>query len=844
MIKYNNTNNASTTLTAWISPSSTTLIVENGDILPTAPFLLTLEHFDNEKVTVREIVKCIAKVGTILTIQRGAGTCVQDDSATPKAQNNTPHSFSVWDVASIYWTSEQVQDIQDEIERKLNISDFQAWTYVYGATSGGTDTYEITLPWTITSYQLGQVFRFMADTWNDWNAYLNVNGLGALEIFKNHDKHLETEDIEAGQIVVVAYDWTAFQMNSEVATVVELSEINSLNYKDTTCYAWESIRSNDLIVTNGNSFDASRTDESVSVGGADNNKYAIWFIANGENAENFTIKTSLIEEGVEPDAVTVNLETDDNWKPSGTVLQTSSSLSSLKGIWINFWSLVETSITSADRNNIWDFFLNVIWEDATFSGWTLSSKSVSLDFSWFTWAVQLYSISNDDKYFIFIDTSNNPSISTSNIITVIYTPNRYSIEWATVLCSLTFADLRTALWWGNYGYLYNIFYDDTGTKIIASWRLQSPNSTWTCANLTTPFDLTTITNPTDISVWSYRGKTFGFIKTIENKYWVVWNICTSNYSNYQYYYVWIQEIDMDTFSLVWSVYTTYRYFMWYKHIRYDKDKMPFFYVHKNESWDTYYRVRLWAKFSTTPCKANISFTSQTLEEGKKYWITIAPTLTWSVVDLVKIYDKEWNYYSETALRDLNVWRNTTNKTPYIDWNCIFARYARKVNDNDTIWNIGWFAIWDFTEFETVSYCFKGVLGWFQNLDPDKRYFSNSDWSIWKVWDIEVGRSVDWWKLIVNIKNSINPSLKDSDFTFTVASSSTSTETKTFYASRNEIAFVIYKGVWTIKVNWQLVKNFSKTTDEYFNIMLYKRDYVEITLARYDSSNGWSVRFKF
>ena len=75
MIKYNNTNNASTTLTAWISPSSTTLIVENGDILPAVPFLLTLEHFDNEKVTVREIVKCIAKVGTILTIQRGAWTC-------------------------------------------------------------------------------------------------------------------------------------------------------------------------------------------------------------------------------------------------------------------------------------------------------------------------------------------------------------------------------------------------------------------------------------------------------------------------------------------------------------------------------------------------------------------------------------------------------------------------------------------------------------------------------------------------------------------------------------------------------------------------------------------------
>ena len=228
MIKYNNTNNASTTLTAWISPSSTTLIVENGDILPTAPFLLTLEHFDNEKVTVREIVKCIAKAWNILTIQRGAWTCVQDDSATPKAQNNTPHSFSVWDCASIYWTSEQVQDIQNEIEKKLNIDDFQAWTYVYGATSTETDAYSITIPWTLTSYAVGQVFRFMADVDNEWNATLNINGLWAVEIRKNHDKILDNGDIEAGQIVEVAYDWTYFQMDSQVATVVDLWNIDSL----------------------------------------------------------------------------------------------------------------------------------------------------------------------------------------------------------------------------------------------------------------------------------------------------------------------------------------------------------------------------------------------------------------------------------------------------------------------------------------------------------------------------------------------------------------------------------------------------------------------------------------
>jgi hypothetical protein len=47
---------------------------------------------------------------------------------------------------------------------------------------------------------------------------------------------------------------------------------------------------------------------------------------------------------------------------------------------------------------------------------------------------------------------------------------------------------------------------------------------------------------------------------------------------------------------------------------------------------------------------------------------------------------------------------------------------------------------------------------------------------------------------VDIKNSINPSLKDKTFSITVDSSSTSTETRNFYASRNEIVFVTYRGI--------------------------------------------------
>lgn len=830
MNNYNNSNNASTTISAWISASATTLLVDNGAILPNAPFLLTLEHIDNEKVTVREIVKCTAKIGNALTIVRSAGTCVQDDTATPKVQNNTPHSFWVGDFASIYWTSEQVKDIQDEIEKKLDISDFQAWTYVYGATSGGTDTYEITLPWTITSYQLGQVFRFMADTWNEWNAYLNVNSLGALEIFKNHDKHLETGDIEAGQIVVVAYDWTAFQMNSEVAQVVELSDINSLNYKDTTCYAWEEIHSNDLIVTNWNSFDPSRTDESTDVWGATVNKYAIWFIGNGEKTDTFSVKTSVIE-WFEPNSVTINIESDDNWKPSWTALATSTSLNVFK---------IRTdpnSITTSSISWLNAWYMNTLWKGEGKIAFTQSTKEMTVSWNLYNYTLDFSSLltesyvdfgskTSDDKYFMFW-TSNN-----YNKFWLVHLPNPKTIEGATVQ-TIDASIINTASWVTN-ARLYDLCITDNWKYMFAgimSWSWSNTNIFK--ITLTTPFVVNSYDDVTGQTIWSaYYRSYLSIIKNFWKEY-----LCWVRSTSPQYVMLW----ELDTDYTITNYYSSWAFANTQIHPDY-REFPTRFYWGNNELLFWYTRNYDWIY------KGIITTTSVlNTVKGTKYRLTIAPVVTWSIVDSVKIHEKEWEYFSTCMVKDTDIshdWSTVANKTPYIDSSCIKARYARKVNDNDTIWNIGWFAIWDFTEFETVSYCFKGALGWFQNLDPDTIYFSDSEWWIWTVWDIEVGKSVDWWKLIVNIKNSINPSLKDSNFTFTVPSSSTSTETKTFYASRNEIAFVIYKGIWTIKVNWQLVKNFSNTADIYFNLMLYKKDYVEITLARYDSSNGWSVRFNF
>jgi len=107
--------------------------------------------------------------------------------------------------------TENQQDILEAIEAG---NDF------YGASSGGTDAYAITVPHTV-AYANGMRFRFKADVGNTTAATLNVNGLGAITIKKNHDQDLETGDIEANQIVEVIYNSTGpvMEMTSQSAIV-------------------------------------------------------------------------------------------------------------------------------------------------------------------------------------------------------------------------------------------------------------------------------------------------------------------------------------------------------------------------------------------------------------------------------------------------------------------------------------------------------------------------------------------------------------------------------------------------------------------------------------------------
>lgn len=129
-------------------------------------------------------------------------------------------------------------DVTDERYFITNVSELWSAVNNYGPATSGTDSYTVNIQG-VTEYKVGNVYRFMADVDNEWNATLNINGLWAVEIRKNHDKILDNGDIEAGQIVEVAYDWTYFQMNSQVATVVDVASLWNTQYK--TWVAWENL---------------------------------------------------------------------------------------------------------------------------------------------------------------------------------------------------------------------------------------------------------------------------------------------------------------------------------------------------------------------------------------------------------------------------------------------------------------------------------------------------------------------------------------------------------------------------------------------------------------------------
>ncbi len=91
----------------------------------------------------------------------------------------------------------------------------------YVADTGAANAYAIAPSPVISAYTTGQIFTFKAANTNTTASTLNVNTLGAKAIKKTDGTAaLIAGDIVAGQLVIVEYDGTNFQMLSPVANLI------------------------------------------------------------------------------------------------------------------------------------------------------------------------------------------------------------------------------------------------------------------------------------------------------------------------------------------------------------------------------------------------------------------------------------------------------------------------------------------------------------------------------------------------------------------------------------------------------------------------------------------------
>lgn len=78
----------------------------------------------------------------------------------------------------------------------------------------GTNTVTGTAKQNVVAYTTGQQFTFIAANTNTGATTLNVNSIGAKNIYKNGTLPLDAGDITSGQAVSVVYDGTQFQIAS------------------------------------------------------------------------------------------------------------------------------------------------------------------------------------------------------------------------------------------------------------------------------------------------------------------------------------------------------------------------------------------------------------------------------------------------------------------------------------------------------------------------------------------------------------------------------------------------------------------------------------------------------
>jgi len=98
------------------------------------------------------------------------------------------------------------------------------------ATVTGTDTLTGSLTPALTAYATGNLFTFVASGTNTGAVTINLNSLGAKSITKSGTTALAANDIVSGQVYLIEYDGTRFQLiNPSTLTVDGTNAVGFLN---------------------------------------------------------------------------------------------------------------------------------------------------------------------------------------------------------------------------------------------------------------------------------------------------------------------------------------------------------------------------------------------------------------------------------------------------------------------------------------------------------------------------------------------------------------------------------------------------------------------------------------
>ena len=186
-MSYLFSNDVNTTLAAAVDTTQTVISVASTANLPTlgAGDVLPITLSDAATHSKYEVCYCTSISGSDLTVLRGMeGTSGQS------------------------WL---VNDLCYDAHTAATTASFDGG---WGTDTGAANAYVVTLPMTLTAYQLGQTVRFKAVNPNTGASTVNVNGLGVINIVGGNNTALQGGEISStgDGMTVLVYDGTNFRM--------------------------------------------------------------------------------------------------------------------------------------------------------------------------------------------------------------------------------------------------------------------------------------------------------------------------------------------------------------------------------------------------------------------------------------------------------------------------------------------------------------------------------------------------------------------------------------------------------------------------------------------------------